>query len=82
MTGRTLLRSSVFVLTGFLILVLTGHLWDRYAQETETLGFSGVYERYLASRAGFPGDPNAYRAAAEAEHAQQADGRETAALEE
>ncbi len=82
MTGRMLLRSSVFALTGFLILVLAGHLWDRYAQETATLGFSGVYERYLASRAGFPGDPNAYRAAVEAEHGQRADGRETAALEE
>jgi hypothetical protein len=30
------------------------------------LGFSGIYERYLAYQAGFPGDPQAYRAAADA----------------
>jgi hypothetical protein len=33
------------------------------------LGFSSVYERYLASQAGFPGDPQAYRAAADVERA-------------
>ena len=47
--------SLVGVLSGFLI----GHLWDRYSQETEALG---IYERYLASQAGFRDDVQAYRA--------------------
>jgi hypothetical protein len=42
----------------FVLLVLIG-LWDRYSQETEALGFNGIYERYLASQAGFPDDPSA-----------------------
>jgi hypothetical protein len=29
------------------------------------LGFSGIYERYLAFQAGFPNDPTAYREAIE-----------------
>ena len=62
MIGR-ILRLTVLALTGVLVLVLIGHLWNRYSQETEALGFSGVYERYLASEAGFPDDPKAYRAA-------------------
>ena len=33
--------------------VLTGHLWNRYADENGLLGFSGIYERILAARAGF-----------------------------
>jgi hypothetical protein len=49
MTGRTLSGWMVLALAGVLICVLIGHLWDRYSQETEALGFSGVYERYLAS---------------------------------
>ena len=40
-------------------------LWERHAQEATALGFSGVYERYLAFQAGFPNDPTAYREAAE-----------------
>ena len=31
--------------------VLTGHLWNRYADENGLLGVSGVYERVLAARA-------------------------------
>ena len=78
---RNLLSLSVLALTGFLVLVLAGHLWDRHSQETQALGFSGVYDRYLAS-AGSPGDLNTYGAAAEAEGAQQAPGRESATREE
>ena len=66
MIGRTLLSlfsSTVLALTSVLILVLAGHLWDRYSQETEALGFNGVYERFLALQAGFPDDPKTYRAA-------------------
>ena len=48
--------------TGFVLLVLIG-LWDRYEKEATALGFSGPYERYLASQAGFPNDPKAYHAA-------------------
>ena len=60
MIGRTLLSlfsSTVLALTSVLILLLAGHLWDRYSQETEALGFNGVYERFLALQAGFPDDP-------------------------
>jgi hypothetical protein len=46
------------------------------------LGFSGIYERYLASRAGFADDAKAYRAVVEAERAQTAVVAETAAIEE
>jgi len=79
---RNLLSLSVLALTGCLVLVLAGHLWDRHAQETQAMGFSGVYERYLASRAGSPDDPNTYRAAAEAEGAQQVPSRGSATREE
>jgi hypothetical protein len=54
MIGR-ILSLTVLALTGVLVLVLIGHLWNRYSQETEALGFSGVYERYLASEAGSEG---------------------------
>ena len=53
---------AVLALVGVLSPVLIGHLWDRYSQETEALGFSGIYERYLASQAGFGDDAQAYRA--------------------
>jgi hypothetical protein len=82
MTIRSLLSLSVLVLTGYLVLVLAGHLWDRHSQETQALGFNGIYDRYLASSAGSPGDPNTYRAASEAEGAQQVPGRASAAHEE
>jgi len=79
---RNLLTLSVLALAGYLVLVLAGHLWDRHAQETQAMGFSGVYERYLVSRAGSPDDPNTYRAAAEAEGTQQVPSRGSATREE
>jgi hypothetical protein len=78
MTIRSLLSLSVLVLTGYLVLVLAGHLWDRHSQETQALGFNGIYDRYLAASAGLPGD----RAAGEAVGAQQVPGRTSAAREE
>jgi hypothetical protein len=83
MIGRILAISIVLALTGFLVAVLIGHLWSRYAQETAALAFSGIYERFQASQAGFSDDPTAYRAAAEAQRAGQAGlVVETAAVEE
>src|SRR5262249_2456006 len=71
MIGRILVSLTAFALAGFLLLVLIG-LWDGYEQETKGLGFSGIYERYLASRAGFADDAKGYRAVVEAESAQRA----------
>jgi hypothetical protein len=65
MLGDILIRLAAFAILGFLFLVLMG-LWDRYEREAAAQGFSGVYEHFLASQAGFPGDPQAYRAAADA----------------
>jgi hypothetical protein len=62
MIGRALSGLIVLAMAGVLSGVLIGHLWDRYSQETEALGFSGIYERYLASQAGFGDDVQAYRA--------------------
>jgi hypothetical protein len=62
MIRRTLSVWTVLAFVGVLSAVLIGHLWDRYSQETEALGFSGIYERYLASQAGFGDDTQAYRA--------------------
>jgi hypothetical protein len=70
MTSR-ILNLAVLALTGFLGVMLSGHLWGRYAQETAALGFGGIYERFQASQAGFANDPIAYRAAAKAGSAQQ-----------
>ena len=61
---RILLGSGTLALAGFAVLVLIG-LWERHAQEATALGFSGIYERYLAFQAGFPNDPTAYREATE-----------------
>ena len=81
MIGRILVSLTAFAFAGFCLLVLIG-LWDGYEQETKALGFSGIYERYLASRAGFADDAKAYRAVVEAERAQTAVVAETAAIEE
>ena len=81
MIGRVLLTLTALAVTGFVLLVLIG-LWDRYEKETAALGFSGIYERYLASQAGFADDPKAYRAAVEVERARTAGVGETAAIEE
>jgi len=61
MIGRILLSLAAFALAGFLLLVLIG-LWDGYEEETKASGFSGIYERYLASQASFADDAKAYRA--------------------
>ena len=45
MLGRTLSGFTVLAMAGVLSGVLSGHLWNRYSQETEALGFSGIYER-------------------------------------
>jgi hypothetical protein len=65
MLGDILVRLAALGVLGFLFLVLMG-LWDRYERDTTALGFSGIYERYLAYQAGFAGDPQAYRATADA----------------
>ena len=58
--SRILLIAAGLVVAGFLLLVLVG-IWARHEQETEELGFRGPSERYLASQAGFPNDPQGYR---------------------
>jgi hypothetical protein len=80
MIGRILLTLALLAVAGFVLLVLIG-LWDPYEQEG-ALEFSGIYERYLASQAGFADDPKAYRAVVEAEHTRTAGVGETAAIEE
>jgi hypothetical protein len=80
--GRILLTLGGLAAAGFLLLVLIG-FGDRYEKETKALGFSGLYERYRASQAGFPNDPQGYREAAKVERArQEAGGREMAVIEE
>jgi len=37
--------------------VLTGHLWNRFADENGFPRFSGIYERLLAAKADFEADP-------------------------
>jgi hypothetical protein len=81
MIGRILVSLTASALAGFLLLVLI-RLWDGYERETKALGFSGIYERYLASQAGFADDPKAYRVAVEAEHTRRAGVGETTAIEE
>jgi hypothetical protein len=82
MFGRILLTLGGLAAAGFLFLVLIG-FGDRYEKETKALGFSGLYERYRASQAGFPNDPQGYREAAKVERARQgAGGREMAVIEE
>jgi hypothetical protein len=73
MIGRIIFTLAALAVASFVLLVLIG-LWD----ETAALGFDGVYERYLASQAGFPDDPKAYRVADEAKRVPQL----SAALEE
>jgi hypothetical protein len=63
---RILLSLAALALVILVVLSLIG-LWNRYTLEAKQLGFSGIYERYLAFQSGFPGDPAAYRAAVEAE---------------
>jgi hypothetical protein len=80
--GRILLGSATLTLAALAVLVLIG-LWERHAQEAAALGFSGIYERYLAFQAGFPNDPMAYREAAEtASMSQAGTAAEASAFEE
>jgi hypothetical protein len=79
--GRILLGSATLTLAALAVLVLIG-LWERHAQEATALGFSGIYERYLAFQAGFPNDPTAYRAAETAPMPQAGTTAEAAAFEE
>jgi hypothetical protein len=82
MIGDIRLRLTALALVGFVFLMLVG-LWDRYDQEAKALGFSGIYQHYSASRAGFPNDPQAYFAAGDVGRVRIEDGvRGAAALEE
>ena len=63
MIRRTLPGLAVFALVAGLSGMLVGHFWNRYSQQTSELGFDGIYERYLASQAGFADDVPGYRAA-------------------
>ena len=76
---RSVLSVMVLVGVGVLSIALTGHLWDRYSEETSSLGFSGIYERTLAVQAGFADDAHGYRAAADSRERLI---REASALEE
>jgi hypothetical protein len=64
--GCTLSVWTVLALVSVLSGVLVGHLWNGYSQETDAMGFSGIYERYLANQAGFGDDAQAYRAMSDA----------------
>jgi|tagenome__1003787_1003787.scaffolds.fasta_scaffold18149108_1 hypothetical protein len=80
--GRSLLGAATLALAAFAVLVLIG-LWGRHAQEATALGFSGIYERYLAFQAGFPNDATVYREATETAPMPQASTTaEAAAFEE
>ena len=79
--GRVLLTLALLAISGFVLLVLIG-LWDRYEKEATAFGFSGPYERYLASHAGFPNDARAYHAAMFAGARRGVIGPETTAIEE
>jgi hypothetical protein len=60
---RTLCTFLVLACVAGLSGVLTGHLWNRYADENGLLGLGGIYERILAVRAGFVDVAQGYRAA-------------------
>ena len=74
---RILPGLMVPALAGVLSFVLIGHLWNRYSEDTEALGFTGIFERLLAAQAGFADDVNAYRASTSREGlVQEASARE------
>jgi hypothetical protein len=58
---RAVFSLAVLALAGVLLVVLSGHLWGRYKEETAALGFSGVYER-VASQVGLAGPATAFLA--------------------
>ena len=78
--GRILLGSVTLALAAFAVLVFG--LWERHAQEATALGFSGIYEHYLAFQAGFPNDPTAYRATQTTPMSQASTAGEAATFEE
>ena len=57
---RAVFSLAVLALAGVLVVVLSGHVWGRYQEETAALGFGGVYER-------LSGPANAFRAFVETE---------------
>jgi hypothetical protein len=63
---RAVFSLAVLTLAGVLVVVLSGHLWGRYQEETAALGFGGVSER-LASQVDVAGPVNAFWAFVEAE---------------
>ena len=76
MINRILAGLSVLAMAAVLSGVVVGHLWERYTEETAALGFTGIYERYLASRAGFGDDAQGYRAASRPDLLQEASASE------
>jgi hypothetical protein len=76
MISRTLSGLSVLAMAAVLSGVVVDHLWERYTEETAALGFDGIYERYLASRAGFGDDAQGYRAASRHDLLQEASASE------
>ena len=61
---RTLCTFLVLACVAGLSGVLTGHLWNRYADENGLLGFSKISERILAARASLVDVAQGYWAAA------------------
>jgi hypothetical protein len=47
---RTLFTFLVLACVMGLSGMLTGRLWERYLDETGSLGFTGIYERLLAPK--------------------------------
>ena len=60
MIGGKLLTLPVLALTGVLVFVLIGHLWERHSQVADAFEFGGIYKRYLSSQAEAPDDATAY----------------------
>jgi hypothetical protein len=59
---RTLCTFLVLSCVAGLSGVLTGHLWNRYADENGLLRISEIYERILTARAGSVDVAQRYRA--------------------
>jgi hypothetical protein len=60
---RTLCTFLVLACVAGLGGVLTGHIWNRYADENGLLGLGEIQERILATRAGFVDVAQSYWAA-------------------
>jgi hypothetical protein len=60
---RTLCTFLVLACVAGLSGVLTGHLWNRYADENGLLGLSGISERILVAQAGLVDVAQGYWAA-------------------